>query len=125
MRNDGQTAQADAVRQQLAKVLRERDRSAQSLMTAMESNDLGASLERSGDVRGAIEKYRAALALQPDHAGIRAHLGIALLKDGQWDEGLSQLREAVKRDPHNPDFQRALEDAPEQAKAGGISVAKP
>jgi tetratricopeptide (TPR) repeat protein len=125
LRKDGQTAQADAIRRQLAEVIRERDSNDQNLMKAMESNDRGTALDKSGDVRGAIEKYRAALALQPDHAGIRANLAIALLKDGQWDEGLSQLREALKRDPHNPDFQRALEEALEQAKTLGIPVAKP
>jgi Flp pilus assembly protein TadD len=125
LRKNGQTAQADAVGRQLAEVIRERDSNDQNLMKAMEANDRGTAMDKSGDVRGAIEKYRAALALQPDNAGIRANLAIALLKDGQWDEGLSQLREALKRDPHNPNFQRAFEDALEQAKAHGIPVAKP
>jgi protein O-GlcNAc transferase len=125
LRKDGQTAQADAVRRQLAEVIRERDNNDQNVMKAMEANDRGTALDRGGDVRGAIEKYRAALALQPEHAGIRANLAVVLLKDGQWDEGLSQLREALKRDPHNPDFQRALEQALDQAKAHGIPAAKP
>jgi tetratricopeptide (TPR) repeat protein len=125
LRKDGQTEQADVARRQLAEVIRERDTNDQIRVKAIEMNNRGASLEKSGDVRGAIEKYRAALELQPEHAGIRANLATALLKLGQWDEGIAQLREAVRRDPHNADLQRAVDSAVAQAKANGIPVAKP
>ena len=125
LRKDGQPAQADAGRRQLAEVIRDRDRNDQTLVTAIESNNRGAGLERAADLRGAIEKYRAALKLQPDHVGIRTNLATALLKVGQWDEGISQLREALRRDPDNTDLRRALHDALDRAKSHGIAIANP
>jgi predicted Zn-dependent protease len=87
-------------------------------------NNKGSALEKAGDVRGALEKYRAALDLYPDHVGIRTNLAIALLKLGQWDQGLSQLREALRRDPGNAKLQAALADALAQAKAHGLVTEK-
>jgi thioredoxin-like negative regulator of GroEL len=49
--------------------------------------------------------------LNPDHVGIRTNLAVALLKTGRWDEGLSEMREALRRDPGNTVLQKALEDA--------------
>ena len=48
------------------------------------------------NLEGAVEKYRAALQLFPEHVGIRTNLAVALLKLGQWDEGLAQMREALR-----------------------------
>jgi tetratricopeptide (TPR) repeat protein len=92
---------------------------------AIETNNRGADLEIKGDLRGALEKYRVALELQPEHVGIRTNLGVALLKLGYWNEGISQLREALRRDPGNEDLQKALEDALAQARAYGIAVSQP
>ena len=87
-------------------------------------NNRGAELEKAGDVRGALEKYRAALELLPDHVGIRVNLAVALLKLGNWEEGISQMREALRREPGNAKLQKALEDALAQAKAHGIVLPK-
>jgi tetratricopeptide (TPR) repeat protein len=125
LRKDGQPAAADAARRKLAEVIRERDRNDQALVAALEMNNRGASLEKSGDVPGAIEKYRAALALQPEHPGIRTNLATALIKAGQWEEGISQLREAARRDPHNTDLRNALDEAVEHARSRGITDSKP
>jgi hypothetical protein len=48
-----------------------------------------------------------------------------LLKNGQWEDGVSELREALRRDPNNADLQRGIEDAVEQAKSHGIVISKP
>ena len=117
LRQDGQTARADAVRNQLAALLKERDEADQRHVAAIELNNRGAALEKTGDLRAAAEKYRAALELYPEHAGIRSNLAVALLKSGQWEEGLLQMREAVRRDPGNADLQKALDDALAQYKA--------
>lgn len=73
-----------------------------------------------GDIRGALERYRAALEIDPDHAGIRTNFAVALLKLGRWDEGIAQMREGLRRDPGNTGLQRGLEDALAQAKAHGL-----
>ncbi len=117
LREDGQTEQANAVRKRLAELIRERDHADQNLVAAMELNNRGATLEKTGDVFGASEKYRAALELIPEHVGIRTNLAVALLKLGRWDEGLSQLRDALRRDPGNVELQAALDDALKQYRA--------
>ena len=63
----------------------------------------------------AAEKYRAAVDLNPGHAGMHVNYGVALLRLGQWERGLAELRTAVRQDPSNSRFQRALEDALAQA----------
>ena len=68
---------------------------------------------------GAID---AALDLVPSHVGIRVNFAVALLRLGQWKEGLAQLREAVRREPGNAMFQAVLNDALAQAPVefGGL-----
>jgi protein O-GlcNAc transferase len=120
LRRDGQVDRAEAVKAKLAEVLRERDQGDQKMVAAFEMNNRGAELEKAGDVRGAVEKYRAALELLPEHVGIRTNLAVALLKLGNWQEGIAQMREALRRDPGNTKLQKALEDALGQAKVHGI-----
>ena len=103
-------------------MLRERDEGDQKLVAAIEINNRGESLEKSGDVRAALEKYRAAVELLPEHAGIRVNFAVALLKVGNWQEGIAQMREAQKRDPTNVDIQKALADALTQAKSHRIVI---
>ncbi len=124
LRQDGQVERANLVKARLAEVIRERDRADQQQVAAFELNNRGAALEKAGDLPGALEKYRAALELLPDHAGIRANVAVALLKLGHWQEGIQQMREALARDPGNRKLQQALNDALTQAKARGISIPK-
>ena len=69
-------------------------------------------------MRGALEKYKAALRLSPDHVGIRTNVAIALLRLGEWSEGIAELRDAVRRDPENAVLKAALTDALAKAPAG-------
>jgi predicted Zn-dependent protease len=48
---------------------------------------------------------------------MRVNYAIALLRLGQWTEGLNQLHEALKMDPHNAKLQAAMRDALSQAPA--------
>ncbi len=111
LRADGQNQQADAVKQSLAQLLRDKDRDDQHLLAALERNNRAVDMEKSGDLRGAAREYRAALDLLPTHVGIRANLAIALLRLGQWKDGLAELREAARRAPANAVLQAALDDA--------------
>ncbi len=122
LREDGQEGRAAAVKQKLAELLRNKDRDDQNLVAGIELNNQGATLEKGGDLRGALEKYRAALDLVPSHVGIRVNFAVALLRLGQWKEGLAQLREAVRREPGNAMFQAVLNDALAQAPVefGGL-----
>jgi tetratricopeptide (TPR) repeat protein len=117
LRQDGQVEEAARVKKQLADLLRSIDKESQDAFAALRLNNEGAALEKTGDLRGALEKYRAGLALDPNHMGIRLNFAVALLRTGQWKEGLSELREALRREPGNAKVRAALEDALKQAPA--------
>jgi protein O-GlcNAc transferase len=116
LREDGQLEPARQVKEKLAELLRKRDKASEQALTAVQINNQGAELEKAGDLRGALEKYRAALDLNPEHVGIRTNLAVALLRSGQWSQGIAELREALRRDPGNTALQKALDDALAQAK---------
>ena len=122
LRRDGQPEQADLVKQRLAVLLRNKDKDDQNLVAAIELNNQGVELEKNGDITGALKDYRAALELMPNHVGMRVNLAIAMLRLGQWKEGLGELREAIRREPGNAVFQAALDDALSQAPVefGGL-----
>ena len=120
LRRDARSAEADEVRQKLSELLHSRDEKNQAALEAIKLNNQGAALEKAGDLKGAGERYKAALALYPEHNGIRVNYAVALLRQGQWTEGLKQLHEASKRDPANAQIQLALKDALSQAPPGTI-----
>lgn len=115
LREDNQPERAAQIKQKLEYLLRQRDRDDQNLLAGIQLNNQGADLEKAGDLRGALEKYRAALALLPDHVGIRVNFAVALLRLGDWQRGLAELRDAVRREPDNAVLKAALEDAIVQA----------
>jgi tetratricopeptide (TPR) repeat protein len=117
LRQDGQPEEALRVKKQLAELLRGIDRESQNAFAALRLNNDGAALEKSGDLKGALEKYRAALALDPNHVGIRVNFAVALLRTGHWKDGLAELRESLRREPGNAQVQTALKDALKQAPA--------
>ena len=124
-RREGKTVEANDAKKRLAEVIRDRDKADQALVAATESNNRGAELEKSGNLAGALQKYRAALELCPEHVGIRTNLAVALLKSGQWDEGLQQMREAIRRDPANAQLRAALDDALAQFQAQHKTLTRP
>jgi tetratricopeptide (TPR) repeat protein len=115
LRQDGQLEEAQRIKQKLTELLRNIDKEGQDAFAALRLNNQGAALEKTGDLRGSLEKYRAARMLDPEHVGIRLNFGVALLRLGQWKEGLAELREALRRDPNNAQVKTALNDALEQA----------
>ena len=122
LREDGDDQQAEAVKNRLATLLIEKDKADQALLAGIQLNNQGADLEKAGNLASALEKYRAARALLPEHTGIRVNFAVALLRLGQWKEGLAELREVCRREPDNALFKAALEDAVSQApiEFGGL-----
>ena len=57
--------------------------------------ELGALYSRNEDFPKAIRAYQRACEIDPDNESYRYELGIALVKHGQYDEGLSHLAFAV------------------------------
>ena len=121
LRQAGQAERARQVKEELAAVLKAIDTESQNAFAALRLNNEGAALEKAGNLRAALEKYRAGVELDPTHNGIRVNFAAALLRLGQWREGLDELREAVRREPANALYRKALEDAIAQAppESGG------
>jgi Flp pilus assembly protein TadD len=120
LRKTGDEDGARRIRQQLADLLRERDETNQNKLTAVRLNNEGAALEKSGNLAQAIEKYREAERLDPVHTGIQINLAVALLRTGQWKEGLDRLHNAWLRDPENDHLKAALKDALAQAPPASL-----
>jgi tetratricopeptide (TPR) repeat protein len=118
LREEGRLEEAAQVRKRLAELLRKRDTASQNALIAIQLNNDGANLEKAGNLRGALEKYRAALELYPEHTGIRVNFGAVLLRLGQWNQGIAELREAVRRDPANSTAKAALDSALAKAPSG-------
>jgi tetratricopeptide (TPR) repeat protein len=120
LRRQGKTAEANARKEQLAELLRKRDQENQDALKALKLNNDGAALEKAGDLAGAVRKYSEALTLNPTHNGIRVNHAVALLRSGQWTEGLNELHDALMRDPDNESIQAAMRDALRQAPASAV-----
>jgi tetratricopeptide (TPR) repeat protein len=110
-RENGDSEAADRVKYELADLLRQRDQIVQNKLAAIKLNNEGAALEKTGNLRAAIEKYRAASELDPKQTGIRTNYGVALLRLGQWQEGLEQLHTALLQTPNDDHLRAAIKDA--------------
>jgi tetratricopeptide (TPR) repeat protein len=111
LRQDGQLEAASEAKEKLAALLRRRDEASEKDLAAVQLNNQGVELEKAGNLRGALKKYRDALALSPDHVGFRVNYAAALLHLGERNEGVAQLRDAIRRDPENKELKKALEKA--------------
>ena len=125
LRQDGQLERARIVKQKLADVLHDREVASQNQLNATRMNNDGSALEKAGDLRGAAEKYRTAVELNPAHTGIRVNYAVALLRLGQWKEGFSQLREAMRQAPFDPQPRAVWDDAIRQAPPGSWTEPEP
>lgn len=65
-------------------------------------------LQQAGDLLGAVDTYKAALALTPDRADALSNLGAAYVRLGQYDDGIRQYEAAIKADPANSTFRLNL-----------------
>jgi Flp pilus assembly protein TadD len=117
LRQDGRTGDADRVKQKLSELLLEKDRVNQNQLKAVKLNNEGVEFQKSGDLGRAVSKYREAANLYPEHQGIRVNYAVALLRSGNWAEGLDQLHEAMLREPNNAQIRATLKDALAQAPA--------
>jgi tetratricopeptide (TPR) repeat protein len=56
-------------------------------------------LHKAGDVLGAIDTYKAALAISPGRPDALSNLGAAYVRLGQYDDAIAQYEAALKADP--------------------------
>jgi Flp pilus assembly protein TadD len=129
-RRDGQESEAKRIDDMLAKLIQARNKVAATGQEIGNLNDAGMALEKSGDIRAALEKYRAALDLDPTDPVLRLNYGLALCRLGRWQEGEAELREVLRLDPNNADATKALYIAldhveKQAAPAGKASIPRP
>ena len=66
------------------------------------------ALYEQGKVNDALETYQKGLKLMPDDLGLHYNLGILLRDQGQKEEAVKELREALRIDPNYSDARRVL-----------------
>jgi tetratricopeptide (TPR) repeat protein len=124
LRKTGQLEEAKPIEERLAQLQHQTARATEVGLTAAAVNTEGIQLEKSGDIRGALAKYRAALDLDPTGFGFRLNYALALCRLNRWQDGVVELREVLRSDPDNADAAKALYIAREQAKAQPTDVRK-
>ncbi len=116
----GRLEEAAQTRRKLSEVIHRRDLDSQNALSALRLNNRGAELEKAGKLKDALDLYKQAIALNGKHAGIRSNYAVALLRLGQWREGLEEMHKAQDLDPENKQIERALKDAILQAPASEL-----
>jgi protein O-GlcNAc transferase len=117
LRKVGRSEEARPIEKRMAELQHQSDRASEVGFAASDLNSEGIQLERSGDIRAALAKYRAALDLDPTGFGFRLNYALALCRLGRWRDGIVELREVLRLDPDNADAAKALYIAVDKAKA--------
>ncbi len=68
----------------------------------------GERLESQKLYAQAEQEYRAAILLDAQNAGFRAHLGSVLIQQKKWDEGIASYREALRLKPDDAEAHNNL-----------------
>jgi tetratricopeptide (TPR) repeat protein len=124
LRKTGRLEEAKPIEQRMVELQHQSDRASEVGLAASGLNDDGIQLERSGDLRAALAKYRAALDLDPTGFGFRLNYALALCRLGRWQNGIVELREVLRLDPDNADAAKALYVAADKTRAQPGDVRK-
>jgi tetratricopeptide (TPR) repeat protein len=119
LRACGKTEESDLLMRKLASDLKSSSQASERAAQTAALNDEGIQLEKSGRISAAADRYRAALENDPLADTVRRNLGLALCRLGRWDEGIAELREALRLNPDDAETARALYIALDQASAAG------
>jgi tetratricopeptide (TPR) repeat protein len=115
LRKTGRLEEAKPIEERMAELQNQSDHASEVGLAASGLNSEGIQLEKSGDIRAALAKYRAALDLDPTGFGFRLNYALALCRLGRWQDGVVELREVLRLDPDNADAAKALYIANEEA----------
>lgn len=117
LQKSGQREEAERVNQRLAEMLKNRSESEEGSLAALGLNNEAVELQKAGEIRAALDKYRAAIALHPTHAGFRLNYGLALCEAELWNECVTEIEESLSLEPGNPKATQALYVALEKKRA--------
>jgi Flp pilus assembly protein TadD len=115
LRATGASEEATALLRDLARASRGRAIGDADVSEAGRLNNEGIELEEKGDHAGALDRYRAAVAIHPQEPRFRKNLGLALCRLERWEEAKAELREVLRVAPGEPDALKALYIALEHA----------
>ena len=73
----------------------------QQARTAQHKAEQGTACYQRGDLRGAIDGYRQALAIKPDYPDVLFNLGIALGDQGDLDGAIASYRKSLAIEPNS------------------------
>ncbi|HLJ56178.1 MAG TPA: tetratricopeptide repeat protein [Chthonomonadaceae bacterium] len=83
-----------------------------ALHFVIQSNlDAGAQATQEGRIDEAIARYETVRAMNPDFAPVRPALGYLYFKTGRPDQGIGELRAAVRLEPRNLSYHDQLTNA--------------
>ncbi len=108
LQKDGQHQDAARVNARLAELIDNRSESEKGSLSALALNNEAVALQKAGEIRAALDKYRAAIQLHPTHAGFRLNYGLALCEAELWDECVSEIEESLSLEPGSPKATQAL-----------------
>lgn len=116
LRQAGDKQEAERVRAQAQALLAQDSQANEHFQQAETLNHDGIVLEQQGETAKAIEKYRAALEINPQQNRYRYNYALALCRAGRWQRGIAELNEVLENDPGNIDARRALFIAKDKAR---------
>lgn len=102
--------------EKLSQMVNTSTKSGEREFEASRLNSEAIALEKSGDLAGALGKYRNALEVDPLNAVLRRNLALLHCRLGQWDEGIEELKDILRQQPNDQETTRALYIAVEQAE---------
>jgi tetratricopeptide (TPR) repeat protein len=116
LRKQGVNNEAQSIRAEAAVLLKQDSKTNEHLLEAQALDHDGVTLESQGETAKALEKYRTALELNPQHNGFRLNYALALCRLGRWQQGIAELNEILAVDPGNIEARRALYIAMDKAR---------
>jgi tetratricopeptide (TPR) repeat protein len=122
LRKAGRVEETKLIEKRMAELQHQSDRASEVGFAASDLNSEGIQLEKSGDIRAALAKYRAALDLDPTGFGFRLNYALALCRLSRWQDGIVELREVLRLDPDNADAAKALYIALDKTKQQSADV---
>jgi len=60
---------------------------------------MGTALKEKGDLDAAIDSYKQAIKVKPDHADAYSNMGVALKEKGDLDAAIDSYKQAIKVKP--------------------------